>query len=190
MQIIEEWRPVPGWEEAYEVSSLGRTRSLDRHIRCVDRLGVERVRGCKGRVLSPRVGNKGYLIVHFRSGGKCKSKNMRVHRAVAMAFIPNKRNKPQVNHIDHDRQNNAPINLEWCTNSENMQHAGRAGRLGKAGWGKGSKHPLAKLTEASVAEIRRRLELGHKDRDIAKDYCVGRRSIGLIKEGRTWKHVA
>lgn len=184
----EKWRPVPGWEEAYEVSDLGRVRSLDRHVRCVDRLCVERVRKHKGRVLSPKVERKGYLTVKLTCAGMRKQEKMRVHRIVAMAFIPNEGNKPQVNHIDHDRQNNARTNLEWCTNSENMQHAGRAGRLGKADF-RGSRHPLSKLTEASVVEIKRRLNLGHRDRDIAKDYCVGRRSIGLIKEGRTWKHV-
>jgi hypothetical protein len=187
-RMNEEWRPVPGWEETYEVSDLGRVRSLDRLIRCVDKVGVERARECKGRVLSPGVGRKGYRAVKLQGAGMCKPKRMRVHRLVAMAFIPNEGNRPHINHIDHDRQNNAFTNLEWCTPSENMQHAGKAGRLGKGGL-KGSGHPLAKLTEASVVEIRRRLELGHRHCDIAKDYCVGRRSIGLIKEGRTWKHI-
>jgi len=68
---------------------------------------------------------KGYPIVYLRKNGK--SHVLTVHRLVATAFIPNPDNKPQVNHIDGNKTNNYVDNLEWCTNSENMDHAIRMG---------------------------------------------------------------
>lgn len=71
------------------------------------------------RTLKPYVTKKGYLKVEVNSRPK---KTMFVHRLVALAFIPNFNNKPQVNHIDGDKTNNHISNLEWCTNDENHKH--------------------------------------------------------------------
>lgn len=69
------------------------------------------------RKLKPFKNKKGYLCVDLNS------KSFRIHRLVALAFIPNPENKPQVNHIDGNKCNNNVSNLEWCTNSENQLHA-------------------------------------------------------------------
>lgn len=74
-----------------------------------------------GRKLKPGVHPKGYCYVDICNKGKRKS--ARVHRLVALAFIPNPENKPQVNHIDGNKQNNNVGNLEWVTNRENRIHA-------------------------------------------------------------------
>ena len=72
------------------------------------------------RILKPYVSRKGYLKVDISSKPR---KSMSVHRLVALAFIPNVENKPQVNHIDGEPTNNNVSNLEWCSEKENVNHA-------------------------------------------------------------------
>lgn len=108
----EIWRKIEGFEK-YEVSNLGRVRSLNYR------------KTKETKILKPGKDKKGYLKVNLYKSSKHSSK--RVHRLVATAFIPNLDNKTQVNHIDGNKQNNTVSNLEWCTNSENMQHAWRTG---------------------------------------------------------------
>lgn len=112
-----EWKPVVGFESAYEVSSTGEIRTIARKVKC--RGGKYRIIASK--VLSPHIGQDGYLHVMLSNQGK--SKLVSVHRVVATAFIPNPENKPQVNHRDGNKTNPCVNNLEWVTRSENAQHA-------------------------------------------------------------------
>lgn len=82
----------------------------------------------RGRILKPDLSNK-YRRVTLAINGK--TKRVFIHRLVALAYIPNPENKPCINHVDSDVTNNAVSNLEWCTASENMQHAKRMGRMDK-----------------------------------------------------------
>lgn len=102
--MIEEWRKIVGYEGLYEVSSLGRVRSLDRYVKTC--YGSYRLH--KGKILSPGIRPDGYLVVSLQY------RMFRVHRLVAQAFIPNPDNLPQVNHLDEDKSNNRVENLEWC----------------------------------------------------------------------------
>lgn len=93
------------------------------------------VRNARGRILKQGLSSDGYRQVgYIHSVGRTTA---RVHRLIALAFIPNLHNKPQINHIDGNKQNNSISNLEWCTNSENTIHAyrilgvGKKNRLGK-----------------------------------------------------------
>lgn len=83
----------------------------------------------------PHKNSDGYLCVRVRPSGKI----YKVHRLVAMTFISNPDNKPQVNHIDGNKMNNCVNNLEWCSNRENVQHAWATG-LCRARYGKNSRH--------------------------------------------------
>ena len=98
----EEWRDIEGYEGLYQVSNLGRVKSLKYN---------------KVKILSPSKGNHGYLSVMLCKDGICK--NIRIHRLVANAFIPNLDDKPYVDHIDTDRTNNNVSNLRWVTAKEN-----------------------------------------------------------------------
>lgn len=78
-----------------------------------------------GRILKQKKNHKGYLVCGISIKGKYK--DISIHRAVAETFIPNPNNYAQVNHIDGDKTNNCVDNLEWCTASQNMQHAVKTG---------------------------------------------------------------
>jgi len=112
----EVWRPVEGFECEYEVSNLGRVRTLN--FFRVTKEGKQYP--VKSRLLKQYEHN-GYLHVNLPKNGRYK--RFRVHRLVAAAFLPNTYNKPAVNHIDGNKQNNNVDNLEWCTPSENTRHA-------------------------------------------------------------------
>lgn len=119
--LIEEiWKPTPGYEGYYEVSGLGRVRSLDRISR--NRYG-EYIR--KGKLLTPNRTADGYLEVGIWDGET--SRNKSIHRLVAMTFISNPLNSLEVNHKDGNKENNTIDNLEWATHRENMDHCYRTG---------------------------------------------------------------
>ena len=109
----ENWRPVIGYEGAYEVSDLGRIKSLNAYGR-----GIV-------KVLKQKESNRGYLTVDLFKDGKYTK--LGVHRIVCSAFVRPPKGNEQVNHIDGDKKNNLPSNLEWCTPSENIKHAYRTG---------------------------------------------------------------
>ena len=107
------WKEVINYPK-YEISEEGAIRSkpcLGNHF--------------KGRELKYSTDKYGYQIVCFNT--KERKVNLKVHRLVAQAFIPNPENKPQVNHIDGDKTNNSVSNLEWVTASENIRHAKNIG---------------------------------------------------------------
>jgi hypothetical protein len=122
MEFMEEiWKPICGCENSYEISNLGRVKSLPRSTHYTDKNNVKCVRNTGGMVLNPPIDAEGYVKVILFLNGKRVAR--RVHRLVAEQFIPNPENKPYVNHIDGIKYNNNVVNLEWCTASENTQHA-------------------------------------------------------------------
>jgi hypothetical protein len=146
---IEVWKPVVGWEEMYLVSNFGNIRSLDRKV------GGPKPEGrvIKGKLRKLLVAH-GYFSVNLIDKKSGKSTRNSVHRFVAEAFIPNPENKPCVNHIDGNKQNNKVENLEWCTYKENSEHAYRTGLV-----------PKHKVTEAHKSILR---EYAKKNQNLAK----------------------
>lgn len=110
----EIWKPVLGYEGLYEVSNLGRVKSLPRMEVC-----GSLIRKRSGRILKPDV-RKGYERVTLCKDGKLQ--RIFVHRIVATAFIPNPNNLPFINHKDETPSNNSVENLEWCDAFYNMNY--------------------------------------------------------------------
>lgn len=124
--FIEVFRPVVGYEGLYEVSNMGRIRSLDK-ICPIGKYGnVVKV----GRILKPEI-KFGYMLVRLYKGGGRRSEF--VHRLVGIAFIPNPENKPEINHIKAIKTSNNHLSIEWVTPTENMDHASKMGLLKRVG---------------------------------------------------------
>ena len=137
------------------------------------------------RFLKPSKDTYGYFQVVLCKNGIVKTH--RIHRLVALAFIPNPENKPTVNHIDGIKINNFVENLEWNTVKENTQH-GYDNGLQKAN--KGSKHVNSKLTEEQVLEIRNLYKTGEiSQRVLAKIFGVDNSLISYIINRKTWTHI-
>ena len=102
---METWKPIAGYEGLYEVSDLGRVKSLN-----YNHTGIE-------KILKPRKNTWGYLQVILCKDGNRKQTN--IHRLVATTFIPNPNNLETVNHKDEVKTNNVVINLEWMSQKDN-----------------------------------------------------------------------
>ncbi len=160
----EEWRPAPGWEAHYQVSSHGRLRKLD------------------GSLLKTWLNDQGYVLGRLSNPREL----VRVHRLVAGAFVANPAGKTVVNHLDSNRANNQATNLEWCTQAENLKHADMAGRMQRDYW-VGRRAPTAKLSDEQVAEIRAAYQRGGvSHQHLATAYGICKRSIGRIISGESY----
>jgi hypothetical protein len=101
---MEEYKIIEGFEN-YSVSNFGNVKNNK-----------------TGKIINPRLNRNGYYIIDLHKNGKRKT--FKVHRLVALTFIPNPENKPSIDHINNDRTNNNVNNLRWCTNSENSYNTG------------------------------------------------------------------
>lgn len=110
---MEVWKDIEGYEGWYQVSNLGRIKSLERVT----------IKGhIKESIMSTPMSSKGYAHITLRGKDGSRSTH-RVHRLVAQAFVPNPHGYKIVNHIDCDKSNNEASNLEWCTNQYNIKYA-------------------------------------------------------------------
>lgn len=169
----EEWRRIEEFKGMYEVSNLGRVRSY--------------VRSKIPRLLKPYTDPRGYQQIVFTIARKSTTRWL--HRLVAHAFIPNPDSRPEVNHKDANKQNNAASNLEWVTSRENTIHGYRFGVI-KPPCLRGEQGNHSRLTEADVLEIRRIYTPRVISQSmLAARFGVTKTTIRHILQRRTWTHV-
>jgi hypothetical protein len=165
-----EWRRVVGFAWHYEISDNGQVRSIK-----------------TGRILKTQCSATGYATITLRRDGKNYARY--VHRLVAQAFFGIRTSDKVVNHKDGNRQNNHVDNLEWCTRSQNAQHAIQTGLNQNFGSG----NSQSKLTEEDVRNIRITAFCGLSKaggvKGLAKRYGVSQGVISGIINNKTWKHV-
>lgn len=174
----EEWRPIPGAEGWYSVSNLGRVRSEPTPR---PTSGKQR-----GRILQPSRDTKGYRIFRLCVPDH-RPKPMKVHRAVARAFLGPAPSGMQINHKNGDKDDNRVENLEYVSCRENIRHCWDTGLHGIEHC-RGEASNQAKLTEDAVRFIRgagQQISCGQ----LAAMFGVSPQTIWLVANRRTWKHV-
>lgn len=156
----EVWRDIPGWEGLYQVSNLGRVRSVDHYV----------TRLVKGRILRPRIRKEGYPVVTLSGAGPKD-----IHQLVALAFIGPREKGMQVRHLNGNKLDPSASNLAYGNQADNEKDKFRYGDRSR------------KLTTAQAREIRKTIEAGEKSfQEIAKAYDVTETTIRHIAKGVTF----
>lgn len=176
---MEIWKKIPIEHcKFYEASSQGRIRSIDYLL--FDINGHKRF--YKSKIRKPRIHN-GYKRLSLTY--KKKNITYKVARLIAITFIPNPKNKPQVNHLK-GKLNDSVDALEWTTASENIKHAYDTGLI-KPKYGEDN--PQSKLTEKQVKQIRKLYKQGLTQQNIADQFHINRCNISEIVNFKLWKHI-
>lgn len=168
----EIWKDIEGYEGLYQVSNMGRVRSLTRNI-----------------ILKNQIARSGYKRIQLYKNNK-GYKHFQIHRLVANAFIPNPDNLPQVNHKDENKANNRVDNLEWCDSKYNINYGTGKKRRGLSNTnGKCSKPVLQYTLEGifikewkSTMDVERNLGFAHTH---ISECCRGEQAYGY---GYLWKY--
>lgn len=177
----EEWRDVPGYVGYYQVSNFSRIRSLDMLVN--HNCGGTALR--KGRILTQQKTHHPYLRVTFSINGK--RSDFFAHIIVGLVWVANPSSKPKINHKNGIKLDNLPSNLEWCTDSENIQHAYDTGLFPKRF---GANNHFTKLTEQQAREIKLMIrDTSMTVKTIAEAFNVSRGAIYGIKKGFNWSHL-
>jgi hypothetical protein len=173
----EIWNDIPGYESLYQVSNLGRVRSLDRRIKSRWPVG----RSIKGRVIIQGIDMAGYYWFRLSKDGAVSM--LHTHNAVMQTFVGQRPYNHDIHHINGDNKDNRLENLCYMLESEHI-------RTIHPNPPKGEKSPNAKVTENDVRTMRKLYEAGtHAKRQIARMYGLSQKSARNIIERKSWKHV-
>ena len=182
MREQEEWKPIKDFENSYEVSNMGRIKSLERKV-----YRGEVILHKKERILNTYFTSRGYYTVKLYYGNR-KFKSKPVHRLVAQEFLYNPNTYPQINHRDGNRENNNVNNLEWCTISMNTQHAYDTGLKHPENY-MGEANVTSKLNNEKVRLIREKYEQGVSYKELSREFNVVQGTIGFVVKRQTWNHI-
>jgi len=168
---MEIWKEVKDYEGLYEISNLGNAKMINGK------------NNHKPHKMSYSLDKDGYSKFRFTKNGKRKTLN--AHRLIALHFIPNPENKPQVNHINGIKTDNRVENLEWCTNSENIIHSWVNGLSTPK---RGESNSRSILTEDQVLEIR---TIGNNLtlKNISEIYNISIMYVQFILKRKRWTHI-
>lgn len=190
----EEWRSIPGFEGVYEVSNLGRVRSLDRQCTHPSkRLGVQ---NRKGKLISPvKVSKYGHLRVGLHKEGVLLRKY--VHQLVLLAFVGPPPVNQEVRHLNGVANDNRLENLSYGTKQENADDSRRHGTMQAKGalvsaakkgistvWCE--RHGMAKLTANDVHSMRQDFQKGMNTAEAGRKYGISQAHASKIRLGVAW----
>lgn len=170
----EIWKPVNGYEGLYLISNKGQVKSIERTV--VYSNG--QINRHKSVLLKPEKTKRGYLRVTLSKNGKATRHLL--HRLVAFHFVDNPLNKPEVNHKDHNKDNNDASNLEWMTHAENEKWNVICGKQAANTY---------KMTEESVIELRQLKSQGWSNYDLSQRFGINQRNVRRIYSRETYKNV-
>lgn len=178
----EEWRPIANYDGLYEVSNLGRVRSVARTLEIKTKFGVRNTT-YRQKLLRGGLNDKGYRAIMLCKDGDQRMKH--VAPLVAAAFIPNPENKPEVNHRSGNKDDNSVVNLEWNTHRENCIHRSEV-LLKNAG----SNNKMSLFTDEQVREMRALYATGTISySDVARKYGTPINTTYGAIIGRTYRFV-
>jgi len=175
----EYWVEINGWEGLHRISSFGRISSLCNSVRKIARpMKVE-------KILKPHLNSyTGYYAYVFSDWGRGgKDKRMNIHRVVALHFIPNPNNFPEVNHKDGNKINNKVDNLEWVTREQNIQHGFKNNLIKTLSGEKAHNNVLSNEQVLFIYNYKGNL------RQMGRDLKIPYSSIAGIRNGTSWNSV-
>lgn len=182
----ERWLPIPEWEGFYEVSNLGRVRSLDRTLTVRNNQGGLSQKAFAGKILSPKLTQFGYHTVALCRDGKMR--HHFVHRLVCAAFIGPRPAGHEVAHGNAVRTDNRLTNLRWATKKENGED-----KVAHGNSPAGERHGSHKLTEAGAREIIATKGIkrsGARTRALARKYGISVATVHSVRSDPTrWAHL-
>ena len=175
---MEVWKDIKKYESVYQVSNLGKVKRLKGY-------------GCtKEKILRSFLCGKNYsTYLKVRLYKKGKGKDYSVHRLMALSFLKNPHNYPEVRHLDGNRFNNTLPNLAFGTHQMNMHDAIKHGTF-RTPDNTGIKNGMSKLTENNVRKIRKFFYTkGLSRKQISIKFNISVPYVGQIINGSAWKHI-
>lgn len=180
----EIWVDVSGYEGLYKVSNTGKVKSLQREVQIISKNNNIFNKSYPSKVLKSYITSKGYELVKLCKDGIVKSYS--VHRLIALNFLSNDKNLPEINHIDGNKLNNNLYNLEWVSPSDNQKHAFVIG-LQKPN--KGQNNGQSRSTDTEILFLHYWRSLGCTIKELSTLFGYSKNHTSDLLNFRKWSHL-